>query len=170
MGSYAGMTRRHNTLYHDATGGSSLRTRERHQLSVDTVEKLVTAKNGQTWRACATALGYEPAYAATLNKAARGVPGAMTLIAENILRARLGLSMLRAVTVTACPDCGSVHTGRCHGRPVVQVVTLTAEERVTRKPTKIIRRWADLSAAELAQALANRQPYTGDKHVHPEAH
>lgn len=38
---------------------------------------------------------------------------------ENALRRTLGLPMvLPMVPVSACPDCGSVHHGRCHGRQV----------------------------------------------------
>ena len=162
------MTRCENALYHNATGGSSLRTRERHQLCPDTVAALTAAKNGATWRGVAQALGYPPAYAATLNKAARGIPGALTSAAEDTLRVRLGLAPVRRVEVDACVDCGSVHTGRCHGRPVVSVVALGPGERVTRRPTRIIRRWRDLPAAQLAAAITNRQPYQpGGQHVQP---
>lgn len=161
------MTNAHNALYHNATGGSSLRTRERHQLCPDTVAALVAAKNGATWRGVAQALGYPPAYAATLNKAARGIPGALTRAAEDTLRVRLGLAPVRRIEVDACPDCGSVHTGRCHGRPVVAVVILGPGERIARGPARIIRRWRDLPAAALAAAIANRQPYPGGQHVQP---
>lgn len=154
------MTRCENALYHNATGGSSLRTRERHQLCPDTVAALAAAKNGATWRGVAQALGYPPAYAATLNKAARGIPGALTSVAEDTLRVRLGLAPVRRIEVDACPDCGSAHTGRCHGRPVVSVVILGPGERVARKTTQVMRRWADLPPRELARAIMNRVPYT----------
>ena len=32
-------------------------------------------------------------------------------------------------TVEACPDCGSVHTGRCHGRPVARVQIISGKAR-----------------------------------------
>lgn len=38
--------------------------------------------------------------------------------------------------VPACPDCGDVHTGRCHGKPVAAVVTLAPGEVVTKAPRK----------------------------------
>lgn len=137
-----------------------MRTRARHHLAIDTLEKLAAVKSGATWRAAATRLGYAPTYAATLNKAARGIPGAMTPAAEDALRARLGLAPVRRVEVSACPDCGDAHVGRCHGRPVVAVVILGPGERVARKTTQVMRRWADLPPRELARAIMNRVPYT----------
>jgi hypothetical protein len=108
-------------------------TRTRHSLSIDTIETLVSARNGSTWREYAEQLGYAKTYAATLNKAARGVPGAMTPVAENVLRERLGLEPRHYVTVAPCPDCGSAHTGRCHGRPVERVQIISGKPRKNRK-------------------------------------
>lgn len=108
-----------------------MRTRTRHSLSDDTVLALKTAQNGQPWRACAAALGYPENYAATLNQAARGVAGAMTQHAENVLRVRLGLPPIQLLTVPACPDCGQAHVGRCNGKIVVDVVILGPGEQVT---------------------------------------
>lgn len=36
----------------------------------------------------------------------------------------------RRYEVDACPDCGSIHTGRCNGKPVAAVVTLAPGETV----------------------------------------
>jgi len=58
---------------------------------MDTVKTLAAAKNGKTWRELAESLGYTKAYAATLHKVARGVPGSLTRQSEKILRERLGL-------------------------------------------------------------------------------
>lgn len=88
-----------------------------HRLCDDTVQRLSAAKT-TTWRGLAQHLGYAPNYAATLCKAARNAPGAMTAEAENVLRLRLGLAPVHHVEVPPCPDCGAVHTGRCHGREV----------------------------------------------------
>ena len=144
-----------------------METRVRHNLCPDTISTLLSRRNGTPWRDFAVGLGYEESYAATLNKAARGIPGAMTSAAEDTLRVRLGLAPVRRVEVDACVDCGSVHTGRCHGRPVVSVVALGPGERVTRRPARIIRRWRDLPAAALAAAITHRQPYPGGQHVQP---
>ncbi len=110
-----------------------MQTRTRHTLSPETVKRLTETKNGATWREFARALQYDESYAATLNKAAHGTPGAMTLQAENILRVRLGLAPVHMIEVPTCPDCGMAHTGRCFGKPVIQVVVLSNEERVVRK-------------------------------------
>ena len=138
-----------------------MQTKQRHSLCLDTVERLATAKNGATWREFAQALGYDKSYAATLNKAARGESGAMTPNAENVLRARLGLAPVYHVEVLPCPDCGAAHTGRCHGKPVAQVVVLAADERIIRKgpkrkrkATKALRIPPDLWAALNAERQA----------------
>ncbi len=78
-------------LVYRCYGQQTMNTRTRHSLSIDTIETLVSRRNGTTWRAYAEQLGYAKTYAATLNKAAHGIPGAMTQAAENILRERLGL-------------------------------------------------------------------------------
>ena len=57
----------------------------------DTVSTLLEAKCGLSWANLAVSLGYAPSYAATLNRVARRVPGAMSRAAENDLRQRLGL-------------------------------------------------------------------------------
>lgn len=137
-----------------------MRTRVKHQVSLDTVETLATGKNGASWRAYAQRLGYEESYAPTLNQIVRGVPGALTFQAENILRVRLGLAPLRLVEVTTCPDCGLVHTGRCYGKPVVAVVTLGPDEKVTqvgRARTRQRYHRPCLDDAEYAAFLAWRQ-------------
>ena len=132
-----------------------------HSLCVDTLERLSTGKNGSTWREYATRLGYAESYAATLNKAARGVAGAMTGRAENALRVRLGLHPIHALEVPPCPDCGDAHTGRCYGKPAVQVVVLAEDDRIIRKgqprkrrPTKALRLPPDLWAVLNAERQA----------------
>jgi hypothetical protein len=74
----------------------------------------------------------------------------VSLRAENNVRAALGLSALHYHTVPACPDCGSIHTGRCKGRAV--------EVRPVRKP-RLITRWADAPTKQLAAAIINRTEY-----------
>lgn len=63
-----------------------------HKLYRSTVVALNQAKLGVSWRDCAENLGYPENYAVSLNRAARGLPGSMTLQAENTLRERLGLA------------------------------------------------------------------------------
>lgn len=99
-----------------------------HVVDVETVQRLAERKNG-SWRSTALALGYAPGYAATLCDVARGKPGAISREGENVLRERLGLAPRHYVTVAPCPDCGSAHTGRCHGKPVVRVVIVSGKPR-----------------------------------------
>lgn len=66
---------------------------------------------------------------------------------ENRVRVALGLAALPpTVEVPACPDCNGVHTGRCHGKPVVV--------RPMRHHTWS--RWADAPVSVLATAIRNR--------------
>lgn len=74
----------------------------------------------------------------------------VSLRAENNVRAALGLPTLHYHTVPACPDCGSIHTGRCKGRAV--------EVRPVRKPRPVTR-WADAPTKQLAAAITHRQEY-----------
>lgn len=75
----------------------------------------------------------------------------VSLRTENRVRAALGLAPVPArVEVDACPDCGGVHVGRCHGRAV--------EVRPARRP-KPVTRIADMSIAQLRATIANRSEY-----------
>lgn len=118
-----------------------MNTRTRHSLSIDTIETLVSRREGITWREYAEQLGYAKTYAATLNKASRGVPGAMTLAAENILRAKLGLDVIETKPAQVCPSClaegrGMIVHGEgvdCHGKPVARVVIVSGKPRNRKK-------------------------------------
>lgn len=99
-----------------------------HVVDVETVQRLAERKNG-SWRSTALALGYAPGYAATLCDVARGKAGCISREGENVLRERLGLAPRHYVTVAPCPDCGSAHTGRCHGKPVVRVQIVSGQPR-----------------------------------------
>lgn len=61
-----------------------------------------------------------------------------------------------------CPDCGNVHAGRCHGKPVAQVVCLAPDETV--RPVARQRRGeprvsiGGLQPATRSAAQAARQP------------
>lgn len=67
---------------------------------------------------------------------------------ENRVRVALGLSDLPSrVEVDPCPDCGSVHTGRCHGRAVAVLPVRR------RRP---LSRWADAPTSVLAAAIRER--------------
>ena len=128
-----------------------METRVRHNLCPDTISTLLSRRNGTPWRDFAVGLGYEESYAATLNKAARGIPGAMTHKAENILRVKLGLPPVHLMEVAACPDCGEAHVGRCYNKQVIQVVVLAPGERVTAHP--------DPEPKRVASPRKPRRPY-----------
>ena len=89
--------------------------------------------------------------AGTLSDIINGRADHVSLDTENAVRAALGLSALHYHTVPACPDCGSIHTGRCKGRAV--------EVRPVRKP-RLITRWADAPTKQLAAAIINRTEYS----------
>lgn len=132
-------------------------TDEMHTAIQETQIALSERKNGSSWRAVSDTLGV---HFATLHAVATNDFGHVSWDAFNRVRLALALQPIpAAITVSPCPDCGAVHTGRCHGKPVVQVVTLSPGEQVTRKPIKIIRRWRDLPVDLLAQAIAKRVPY-----------
>ena len=85
--------------------------------------------------------------------------GSVSAWAESHIRAQIGLPPIPTIEVPACPDCGSAHTGRCHGKPVAAVVVLSEGERVTkagkaRKRKKYHRPCMD--DAEYAEYLAWR--------------
>ena len=103
-----------------------------HVASIETVQRLAERKNG-SWRALALSLGYDAGYAATLCDVVRGKPGCISREGENVLRARLGLPPRTFIEVAPCPDCGSAHTGRCHGKPVVRVQIVSGKPRNRKK-------------------------------------
>lgn len=74
----------------------------------------------------------------------------VSLQSENRLRLTLGLAPVHPkITVDACPDCGGVHTGRCHGR---QVAVRPVRQRVY---TTIYA----MSVGVLAHAIRERVEY-----------
>ena len=98
-------------------------------------------------RAAANALGVTQSM---LSDVLRGRADHISATQENRLRIALGLAPIARIEVEPCPDCGAVHTGRCHGRAV--------EVRPVRKP-RPISRWADASVRTLAHAIAQRTEY-----------
>lgn len=99
-------------------------------------------------RKAARRLGVSPA---ALGDIVRERQGHVSRSTENRVRAALGLAPVPArVEVDACPDCGGVHVGRCHGRAV--------EVRPARRP-KPVTRIADMSIAQLRATIANRSEY-----------
>lgn len=124
----------------------------------DTRLAILSRKNGNSWRDLAAQLDVPHGI---LHAIGTGAYEHVSWSTVRKVRVRLGLADPGEVTMTLlCPDCGSVHTGRCHGRPVVAVVILGPGERVARKTTQVMRRWADLPPRELARAIMNRVPYT----------
>ena len=117
--------------------------RKRHIIDDATIKRLAERKKGHTLEQLAIALGYPKSYSATISGVLRGEAGRLTPETENVLRARLGLAPVNLIQVTSCPDCGAVHTGRCHGEPGA-VVWLRDGERVAR--ARVPRRYRDLYA------------------------
>lgn len=69
---------------------------------------------------------------------------------ENKVRMALGLPIVAVVEVPVCEDCGSVHTGRCHGKPVALRPV---------RPRRPVTHWRDLSTSALAGAIRARVAY-----------
>lgn len=83
-----------------------------------------------SWREVGLALGKSASYAM---RVARGDLAPSLEAVASWEEYRTG-KVLRTMEVPACPDCGDVHTGRCHGKQVIQVVVLAPGERVTAAP------------------------------------
>ena len=84
------------------------------QSTIDTVV-IANAKYG-SYRKTGAALGVPYT---TVRDVIKGKHQHVSLSAENRLRLTLGLApVYPKVTIDACPDCGGVHTGRCHGKAV----------------------------------------------------
>jgi len=121
----------HDALKIESTPVKRRATRLRHTPHASTVTALSARRNGLSLRGLARALHYTENFAPTLGDVLNGRAGVITISTENDLRARLGLAPIPApLTVPPCPDCGNVHTGRCHGKPVAQVVCLAPDETV----------------------------------------
>lgn len=74
----------------------------------------------------------------------------VSYVTEQRVRAALGLAPVpRRVEVECCPDCGAVHTGRCHGRAV----------RVQAVRVRVVSRVVDMSLAQLRAAIRGRYDY-----------
>lgn len=100
-------------------------------------------------RKAARRLGVSPA---ALSDIVRERHDHVSLRTENKVRIALGLSPLAPrIEVDPCPDCGSVHHGRCYGK--------TVAVRPVRQRTWL--RWADAPVCALAHALRNRGDYPG---------
>ena len=137
--------------------------REKWCMDASTFETLQRRRNGSL-RKLARELGFSPSFAGALSDMLRGRYDHVSRETENRVRQALGLPVLpKLVKVSACPSCGSVHTGDCAGKPVAQVVVLAPGEGVRRRlapPAK----WVDYSAAALRRALLQRRPYTGGRY------
>lgn len=114
-----------------------------HSATVDCVRQMV--ESAGSYRKAARRLGVS--HAAVWNLA-HGRTRDVSRRTENKVRAALGLAPAPArVEVDACPDCGNVHTGRCHGRAVAV--------RPVRQ-ARPVTRWADASTSVLRAAIRNR--------------
>ena len=118
------------------------------RMDAETLESVqIRIREFGSLRKAAAGLGVS---AGTLSDIINGRAEHVSLDTENAVRAALGLPALHYHTVPACPDCGSIHTGRCHNKPVAV--------RPVRKPRPFTR-WADAPTRELAAAIINRQEY-----------
>lgn len=144
-----------------------MRTRQTHILDQTTISALTTRRNGFSLRRLAAELGLPERDNAMLSNVLNGKPGALTLTGENDLRQRLGLPLITRYEVPACPDCGLVHTGRCHGKPVAAVAVLGPGEKIAQAPktSKPRRRYHRpcLTDAEYAEFLAWRAERRGKR-------
>lgn len=111
------------------------------------VEAQAVIARHDSLRAAAKALGLAQG---PLSDVANGRHDHISRGAENRVRLALGLPMVAVVEVPVCEDCGSVHTGRCHGKPV----TLRPV-----RPRRPVTRWQDMSTAALAGAIRARVAY-----------
>lgn len=102
----------------------------------------------QSQSALARDLGLGSGGQALISKVARGVH--ISPASELRIARAMGIAPPPRIEVDPCPDCGSVHTGRCNGRAV--------EVRPVRK-TRPFTRWADAPTKQLAAAIINRQEY-----------
>lgn len=110
-------------------------------LDTTTIDAVKDALRGENQSALAQRIGIAQG---TISDVARGRAQHVSRQAENRLRVALGLEPIHRVEVDACPDCGSVHVGRCHGREVV-----LRPVRVRRLPERI----ADMPRGMLAALL-----------------
>ena len=132
-------------------------SRKRHVLSPSTIKTLRERKTSHTLKQLATELGYLESYSATLSGVLRGEDGRLAPESENALRARLGLTPIHRILTAPCPDCGNLHTGRCHGEPGT-VAWVRLGERVAKardaKPPKSLMGW---KTYVLRQAIIYRE-------------
>lgn len=93
-----------------------------HIVTPETLETLQNRRNGSL-RKLATELGFAPSFAGALGDILNQRAGHVSLETENRVRVALGLVPIATYVVPACPDCGAVDTGRCHGiaDPVVVI-------------------------------------------------
>ena len=82
------------------------------------------------WRAVGRLMKVSGAYARQLARGEKPITPTL---------ARAWLEGTQQITQTAiapvCPDCGNVHTGRCHGKPVAAVVCLAPDEQCDPLPS-----------------------------------
>jgi predicted RNA-binding Zn-ribbon protein involved in translation (DUF1610 family) len=93
-------------------------------------------------RKLAHELGFPPSFAASLSDVLREKHQNVSLKTENRIRIAIGLNPIEAYEVPPCPDCGSVHTGRCYGKakggPVeVRVIRIGNSSHRTRKTVSL---------------------------------
>lgn len=105
----------------------------------DSVEKVLTAttfavlerKNGNSWRALGESLGVPHGI---LHAIGTGAYSHVSWLTIRKVCVRLGLDDPGDVVhALPCPDCGSAHTGRCHGKPVARVVIVSGKPRNRKK-------------------------------------
>lgn len=100
----------------------------------DTQKAIWQRKNGCSWRELARTIDVPHG---VLHALGNGKWGHVSWDTVRIVRRHMGLCDPGPIVETfACPDCESdtPHTGRCHGKPVAQVVCLAPTVKRNRPP------------------------------------
>jgi hypothetical protein len=85
----------------------------------ETAKAVLERRNGNTWRQLSESLGI---HFAILHAVGNESVEHVSWENFNRVRAAVGLCQLaEPIIVSPCPDCGHVHTYRCHGVPVKPV-------------------------------------------------
>lgn len=97
------------------------------EVLANTTFAILKRKNGKSWRALGEELDVPHGVLHAIGGASYEHVSWLTV---RKVRVRLCLSDPGdIIPALACPDCGSAHTGRCHGKPVARVVIVSGKPR-----------------------------------------